>query len=76
MKRQVNRVLLDWGACHRLLDKLQVAVEHKELLPRVLFLVQHFAAQSGWPNAPDDVAARYFVPHGPKKDRKNDRKKR
>ena len=47
--KHINRILMDWGACHRLLDHLQVGREHTELAPRVRQLVDYLVASSGWP---------------------------
>jgi len=54
MERQRQRLILDWGACHRLLDHLQIAVEHESLLPRVRRLADYLAASSGWPAGEPD----------------------
>lgn len=44
-----KRIVLDWGACHRLLDELQISCEQLDLLPRVRLLVDYLAATAGWP---------------------------
>lgn len=48
-KQETNRILLDWGACHALLDYLQLATGERRLLPRVRLLVRQLVEQVGWP---------------------------
>lgn len=60
-----RRIVLDWGMAHRLLDQLQVGVEHDDLAPRVRLLCQYLAATIGWPAGvpgPDRFAPRTWPP--------------
>lgn len=54
--RNTRRALMDWGECIRLLDRLQWATQHDDLLPRVRALANYLAASVGWPGgvAPSD----------------------
>lgn len=49
MRSDVKRMLLEWGAAHRLLDRLQVATHERDLMPRLWMLVDYLTATTGWP---------------------------
>lgn len=54
-KLDLREIAKDWGECHRVLDHLQLAVEHARLAPRLRILVDHLVAGAGWPTgAPPD----------------------
>lgn len=44
-----RRIILDWGAAHRLLDRAQVCIGQADLTPRVRWLLDQLAKQVGWP---------------------------
>ena len=66
MDTHTRRILMDWGAAHRLLDRLQVATQERDLAPRVRMLVDYLAATAGWPEGgpppPDRFGPRTWPP--------------
>ena len=73
MQRNVKCSLLDWGACHRLIDHLQLGTDSAQLLPRVRLLVDCWLAHcGGWPVGAPPPEDR-FLPLAPDL---NDRKKK